>query len=93
MAVNKYLVECIATFDPKGGIRPNRVKFEDEEGARVIKVDKVIEQDANSTFGAMNGNQNKTYTFKCQSIIEDTLVSFKLQYNQQTCKWHMLKVS
>jgi hypothetical protein len=92
MGGQKYLVECIATFDPKGGIRPNRVKFEDEEGVHVIKVDKVIDQDLKNTFGTMNGNQNKAYTFNCQSIIEDTLVSFKLQYDQQSCKWHMLKV-
>lgn len=92
MDSNKYPVECIATFDPKGGIRPNRIKFEDKEGAHVIKVDKIVEQDVKNSFGNMNGNQNKTYTFKCQSIIDDTLVSFKLQYDQQRCLWHMLKI-
>lgn len=92
MATNKYPIECIATFEPKGGIRPNRIRFEDNEGVHVIKVDKVIDQDVKNTFGTMNGNQNRAYTFNCQSIIDDMLVSYKLQYDQLSCKWHMLKI-
>jgi|GEM_PF-3009645 len=89
---NKYPVECIATFGPKGEIRPNRVKFEDEEGSHVINVDKIVEQDVKNSFGNMNGHQNRAFTFKCESVVEDMKISFKLQYDQMTCKWHMLKI-
>lgn len=90
MTIDKKLVECIAKFDGKGSLTPMRVRFEDNEGQHVIKINKIIESDVKNGFGTMHGNPVRLFSYKCQSIIEGMIVPYKLQFETKGCTWNMI---
>jgi hypothetical protein len=82
-------VECIAEFRPDY-IRPMRIRYEDNEGAHVIRIDKIISKDAKKIRPTMNISSEIEFSFKCENIEEGIRKYFTLVYNNQLCKWHML---
>jgi hypothetical protein len=81
-------VECIADMRPDY-IRPLRIRYEDNEGAHVIKIDKIVGKDAKKVFATMNTPASIEFSFKCENIEDGVRKYFTLYYNNQSCKWHM----
>lgn len=90
MAGEKRPAECIAKCDGKGSLEPMRIRFEDAEGKHVINIDKIIEKEIKKTFSKMNRSEGRAFHFKCESVIEGMAVSFKLIFDNNSCKWFLL---
>ena len=81
-------VECITEMR-LDYIRPWRVRYEDSEGAHVIKVDNIVGKNAKRVMASMNNPASIEFSFKCESIQEGIRKFFTLTYNNQTCRWYM----
>ncbi|MDF2591986.1 MAG: hypothetical protein K0S75_1452 [Clostridia bacterium] len=90
MGGDKKIIECIVKFDDKGNLEPIRFRFEDEEGTHVIQITKIVEKDLKNGFGNMNGHPVKQFTFRCESIIEGLVVPFRLLFDSNSCRWHLM---
>jgi len=85
---SRIQVECIAEFCPES-IRPLRVRYEDGEGAHVVKVDNIVVKDVKKVRATMNNPAFTEFTFKCESFQDGVRKLFTLTYNNQSCRWYM----
>jgi hypothetical protein len=90
MSCEKRSVECIASIDSKGNVKPMRIRFEDDQGVHVIDINKVLEQEIKRTFSTMNRSEGRAFHYKCESVIEGMLVPYKLLFDNNSCKWFLL---
>jgi len=88
MKIVKIPIEMIACFS-KNGI-PHPLKFKMSQNADspplIIKVDMIIHRESEKLAG------NKMYSFRCQSLIDDSLKVYELKYELSTCKWFLYKI-
>lgn len=81
-------IECIVDMK-LNQIRPMRVRYENGEGAHVIKVDNIVGKDAKKVLPTMNNPASIEFTFRCEAFEEGLRKFFTLTYDNQSCKWHM----
>jgi hypothetical protein len=86
--MNKISVECITVMNHKE-ITPMRVRYEDDEGAHVIKVEKILVRNKKPVMPSMSNPRSTEYTFRCETIQDGIKRPFTLVFNDQSCKWLM----
>jgi hypothetical protein len=86
--VNKVPVECITVMNNKE-ITPLRIRFEDDAGAHVVKIDRILQRDKKTVFPTMNKPRSTEHTFRCEVVQGGCRKSFSLIFNDQTCRWYM----
>ena len=69
--------------------RPMRIKYEDEAGAHIINIDRIITKDKRQIIPSKYIAPELEYTFKCETIQEDMQRPLTLTFNNQTCIWYM----
>ena len=84
----KIPIECIAEMKPNN-IKPMRIRYEDDEGAHVVKVDRILKRDKKTIMPNMNQLRSIEYTFRCEAVQGDSRKPFTLAYNDQSCRWYM----
>jgi len=79
-------VKMIAAFDEKGVPTPLRFKVEEEGGAHVIKVDKVVSSEAIRPAGM------DAFVFRCQSEVHGVFKQYELIYRVKPHQWELYKI-
>lgn len=79
-------VEMIAKF--KSSEKPIPIKFIYQNGDEksIIKVNKILYIDEEKIAG------NKTYIYRCQSVLRNTERTYELKYDLNSCKWFLWKM-
>lgn len=78
-------IQMIAWFNKDGSINPIRFKL-DEDGEKVIKVDRVLKTEKEKLAG------NIMEKFTCSSCINGVEKVFELKYDSKTYKWILFKI-
>ena len=78
-------IQMIAWFNEDGSISPIRFKME-EDGAKVIKINKVIKQEQERLAG------NIMEKFTCTSTINGIEKIFEVKYDAKSYKWILFKI-
>lgn len=77
-------IQMIAWFNKDGSINPIRFKIE-EDGDKVIKVDRVLKTERERLAG------NIMEKFICSSIIDGIERLYEIKYDSNTYKWILFK--
>lgn len=77
-------IQMIAWFNKDGSINPIRFKIE-EDGEKVIKVDRVIKAERERLAG------NIMEKFTCYSVIDGIEKLYEIKYDSNTYKWILFK--
>ena len=77
-------IQMIAWFNKDGSINPIRFKIE-EDGEKVIKVDRVIKAERERLAG------NIMEKFICSSVIDGIEKLYEIKYDSNTYKWILFK--
>jgi hypothetical protein len=88
--MDRIPVECIVEMK-SDHIKPIRIRYEDREGKHVVTVDSIISQDKKKIFATMNNPVAIDFIFKCETIIHNMKKPFTLVFNNQSCKWYLLR--
>lgn len=87
MKVINKVVECVASFDSKGKIRPERIRLTDDEGEyQVIIIDKIMKNEHVKYEGQLY------VMFVCTGIINGVEKIFELRYIKMDVKWILWKI-
>lgn len=76
----------IASFTKDGVPTPIKFKYHEDEGAIVVKVDRVILRETEKFAG------NNMIVFRCQSSINNIQKVYEIKYELSTCKWILFKI-
>jgi NADH:ubiquinone oxidoreductase subunit D len=79
-------IDMIATFLSDGVIQPHRFRIEDDGGAQIIQVDKVIQTEETRLAGV------KSIVFTCQSAFGDIERRYELKYRIDEHRWELYKM-
>lgn len=79
-------IEMIAYFKENGYIEPIRFRIEEEGKLKVVKINKVINEEIEKLCG------NKMLVFKCTGVINNTEKIMEIKYDTEKCKWILFKV-
>lgn len=74
-------IEVIAVFGTDGKPMPSKFKIVTNDGADVIKIDRIIEVDDTSFYCG------PTFIYKCRSVIRGQERCYKIMYQINKCKW------
>lgn len=77
-------IQMIAWFNKDGSINPIRFKIE-EDGNKVIKVDRVLKAEKER----LSGNVMEKFT--CSSVINGIERLYEIKYDSNTYKWILFK--
>ncbi|MGG7143449.1 hypothetical protein ACQPVP_08280 [Clostridium nigeriense] len=77
-------IQMIAWFNKDGSINPIRFKVE-EDGDKVIKVDRVLKTERERLAG------NIMEKFTCSSVIDGIEKLYEIKYDSNTYKWILFK--
>ncbi|WP_288221338.1 hypothetical protein [uncultured Clostridium sp.] len=77
-------IQMIAWFNKDGSINPIRFKIE-EDGNKVIKVDRVLKAEKERLAG------NIMEKFTCSSVINGIERLYEIKYDSNTYKWILFK--
>ncbi|WP_066894348.1 hypothetical protein [Clostridium nigeriense] len=77
-------IQMIAWFNKDGSINPIRFKIE-EDGNKVIKVDRVLKAEKER----LSGNIMEKFT--CSSVINGIERLYEIKYDSNTYKWILFK--
>lgn len=78
-------IQMIAWFNKDGSINPIRFKVE-EDGEKVIKVDRVLKSEQERLAGSIMEK------FTCTSIINGVEKIFEVKYDSKSYKWILFKI-
>ena len=78
-------IQMIAWFNKDGSINPIRFKVE-EDGEKVIKVDRVLKSERERLAG------NIMEKFTCTSVIDGIEKIFEVKYDSKSYKWILFKI-
>lgn len=78
-------IQMIAWFNKEGSINPIRFKVE-EDGEKVIKVDRVLKSEQERLAGSIMEK------FTCTSIINGVEKIFEVKYDSKSYKWILFKI-
>ncbi len=78
-------IKMIAWFNEDGSINPIRFKLE-EDGAKVIKIEKILKQEKERLAG------NIMEKFTCTSITGGAEKIFEVKYDSKSYKWILFKI-
>lgn len=78
-------IQMIAWFNKDGSISPIRFKVE-EDGEKVIKVDRVLKSEQERLAGSIMEK------FTCTSIINGVEKIFEVKYDSKSYKWILFKI-
>lgn len=78
-------IQMIAWFNKDGSINPIRFKLE-EDGDKVIKVDRVLKAEQERLAGCIMEK------FTCSSVINGVEKIFELKYDSKSYKWILFKI-
>lgn len=86
--MERIAVECIVKMKDKE-IAPLRLRYEDHDGAHVVKVDRILQQDKKTTMAYMDHPRTTEYSFRCEAVQDGISKSFTLTFNADSCRWWM----
>lgn len=78
-------IKMIAWFNEDGSINPIRFKV-DEDGDKVIKVDRVLKSEQERLAGSIMEK------FTCTSVINGVEKIFEVKYDSKSYKWILFKI-
>lgn len=78
-------IQMIAWFNKDGSINPIKFKVE-EDGDKVIKVDKILKAEQERLAGCIMEK------FTCSSCINGVEKIFELKYDSKSYKWILFKI-
>lgn len=78
-------IQMIAWFNKDGSINPIRFKVE-EDGDKVIKVDRVLKAERERLAG------NIMEKFTCSSVIDGIEKLYEVKYDSKSYKWILFKI-
>ena len=78
-------IQMIAWFNEDGSINPIKFKIE-EDGAKVIKINKILKSEREKLAG------NIMEKFTCTSTIGGTEKIFEVKYDSKSYKWILFKI-
>ena len=80
-------IEMVSSTNLKGVITPIRFRLQlPDESLQVIKVDRILTRETERVLGFYQT------TFRCQSMIENTMRLFELTFDLSSCKWTLSKM-
>ena len=74
-------IQMIAWFDENGKINPIKFKYEQEEGIKVISINKIL----NRSYEKLAGNP--MWKFTCSSIVDEAEYIYNVKYDLLNGKW------
>jgi len=86
MKVINIPVDMIAIFNKDGTIRPWKFKFHEDDEEINIKVDSLQFSDRIKHAGRI------IHTYRCQSLIHNTLRVYELHYIGDKMEWYLYKI-
>lgn len=86
MEVVNVPIDALIWTDKDGSIHPVRFRLVEDEGYRIIKIDKLISAEKIKLFGHIN------IVFRCQSVIDYIEKVFELRYIVDECRWVLWKI-
>lgn len=78
-------IQMIVWFNEDGSINPIRFKV-DEDGDKVIKVDRVLKSEQERLAGSIMEK------FTCTSVINGVEKIFEVKYDSKSYKWILFKI-
>ncbi len=86
MKVVAKKVEMIAYFEEDGKIKPIRFRLKEDDGYKVIKINKIITIEMEKLCG------NKMWVYTCSAVINNMEKIFEIKYDIEGCSWMLYKI-
>lgn len=86
MKVVAKKVEMIAYFEEDGKIKPIRFRLKEDDGYKVIKINKIITIEMEKLCG------NKMWVYTCSAVINNVEKIFEIKYDIEGCSWMLYKI-
>jgi hypothetical protein len=81
-------IEMLLTTNEKGIMTPVRFRYkDDEECLRVIPINKILYHEK-----LKDVTKQHYWLYRCQSMIEDRVITYEIKFNLESCKWILSKM-